>query len=394
MATRIAFGSCSKQHLPQPLWPRVIERGPSLFIWGGDAVYHDSRQGFTFVPSPLHAMRANYDLQRSNEGYSALRSSVRVVGTWDDHDFGLNDAGSEYSQRQASQKLFLDFLGESEGSERRSRQGVYTSHTVVGRGGQVIKVVLLDARFHRSEYRADGAGSILGEEQWRWLRRQLTNSTASAHLLVSGVQVLPEGRHVGEGWWRMPAERERLLNLILSSGARAPVLLSGDVHFAELNQALCQSAGRSASLVEVTSSGMTHAWGSPRAVPAFSLEAFVEGRVGKALVDLVQHLMPFSYLQRARSSGRRQYYSGLNFGELEFSDDNWTVTARLLNRDGGVELEAIHALQDLGGSSADLTARSDEREGSWQCTGHLGHVPTWQNNLSFYFCVTIVLRCA
>jgi hypothetical protein len=41
-----------------------------------------------------------------------------VIGTWDDHDFGLNDAGKELEGKQTSQKLMLDFLDEPLDSPR------------------------------------------------------------------------------------------------------------------------------------------------------------------------------------------------------------------------------------------------------------------------------------
>lgn len=43
---------------------------------------------------------------------------LQVIGTWDDHDYGLNDAGKEFSGKDATQRLLLDFLDEPEDSAR------------------------------------------------------------------------------------------------------------------------------------------------------------------------------------------------------------------------------------------------------------------------------------
>lgn len=43
---------------------------------------------------------------------------MQVIGTWDDHDYGLNDAGKEYSGKVFTQRLLLDFLDEPEDSKR------------------------------------------------------------------------------------------------------------------------------------------------------------------------------------------------------------------------------------------------------------------------------------
>ena len=39
--SRLVFGSCSKVHLPQPLWPYIRARSPRAWIWAGDAIYGD-----------------------------------------------------------------------------------------------------------------------------------------------------------------------------------------------------------------------------------------------------------------------------------------------------------------------------------------------------------------
>jgi alkaline phosphatase D len=43
---------------------------------------------------------------------------LQVVGTWDDHDYGLNDAGKEFEGKADSMQLMLDFVGEPKDSPR------------------------------------------------------------------------------------------------------------------------------------------------------------------------------------------------------------------------------------------------------------------------------------
>jgi hypothetical protein len=43
---------------------------------------------------------------------------LQVIGTWDDHDYVLNDAGKEFSGKVFTQRLLLDFLDEAEDSKR------------------------------------------------------------------------------------------------------------------------------------------------------------------------------------------------------------------------------------------------------------------------------------
>jgi alkaline phosphatase D len=64
--------------------------------------------------------------------------------------------------------------------------------------------------------------------------------------------------HAYEKWANFPQEREKLLNLISNSGAKTPILLSGDRHIAEIMK--LQDSRFPNGLYEITSSGLTHTW--------------------------------------------------------------------------------------------------------------------------------------
>ena len=50
-----------------------------------------------------------------------------VVGVWDDHDFGLNDGGSDFARKDRYREMFLDFIQEPMESQRRRDKdnGIY-----------------------------------------------------------------------------------------------------------------------------------------------------------------------------------------------------------------------------------------------------------------------------
>ena len=187
----IAFGSCNKQNLPQPLWGPIIANNPDVFIWGGDNIYADTPD--------MDKMEQDYNIQKSNPGYQKLLSTTSFLATWDDHDYGKNDAGTEWEYKEESQDKFLDFLDVPQNDERRRREGVYHSKLFKLKEGSV-KVILLDTRYFRSKliksnkkgkrYDANTEGTILGEEQWKWLESELKNSKADFNLIVSSIQVL------------------------------------------------------------------------------------------------------------------------------------------------------------------------------------------------------------
>ena len=243
---RIAFGSCNKEDHPQPLWDVIIKNKPDLWIWLGDNIYANTENMVNMVKK--------YRTQKWNPGYRRLLAFCPIIGTWDDHDYGLNNGGKEFVARTTSQKIFLDFLDEPTDSQRRQRQGVYASY-VYGLPPKQVKVILLDTRFHRD---TPGPGSdILGVQQWEWLQQELQQSTAQLHIIGSSIQVLA-AEHPYEKWSNFPTSRKRLLELLKKVAAPGMLLISGDRHIGEISR--YDSLGRNIPLYEITSSGLTHSY--------------------------------------------------------------------------------------------------------------------------------------
>lgn len=238
-STTIAFGSCNKHDRPQPLWPAVLACAPDLWLWTGDTVYNDTRD--------VAVMRTRYAAQLAVAGYRELLAACPVDGTWDDHDYGANNAGREFPAKEASQAAFLDFLQVPADHARRGRAGVYGERWLQREDpDRRVQILLLDTRYHRE--RPGTTADMLGEEQWTWLRTALAEP-AALRVLVSSIQVLPTG-HRYEKWANFPASRQRLLELLDEAGP--VVLVSGDRHIGEISH--------QDELVEITASGMTHVW--------------------------------------------------------------------------------------------------------------------------------------
>jgi alkaline phosphatase D len=253
---RIAFGSCNDQGDDQPLWTNIRQHDPDLWVWLGDNIYGDTRD--------MSVLQAKYERQQSNASYQQLVAATRIVGTWDDHDYGANDAGRYYPKRDSSQQLFLDFMGVPDDHPRRNREGVYAAHTY-GPPGQRVKVILLDTRYHRDSLAVDpdsgrryqaGPGDFLGEAQWAWLDNELSNSDAQIHLIGSSIQIIPE-QHGWEKWANFPEARQRLFDTIRASGASGVILVSGDRHLAELSR---RDDVLDYPLYDLTASGLTHSY--------------------------------------------------------------------------------------------------------------------------------------
>lgn len=254
--TVLAFGSCNSQEREQPLWQPILRNKPQLWVWLGDNIYGDTND--------MQVMAAKYQKQLAHPDYKKLLANIPVIGTWDDHDYGHDNAGKEYAQRAESQNLFWDFMGEPASSAQRQQKGVYNAHTY-GPAGNQVKVILLDARTFRDNltgkdgtYQPNLTGDFLGEAQWQWLENELATSKAQFQVIGNGIQVIPE-EHGYEKWANFPNARQRLFDLIARTKVPGVILLSGDRHVAELSK--ISWPGINYPVYELTSSGLTHSWG-------------------------------------------------------------------------------------------------------------------------------------
>jgi alkaline phosphatase D len=256
----IAFGSCNDQKKENFLWKEIVKHQPDVWIWGGDNTYSDTDN--------MDTLRRDYQVVLQNEAYKTLQKNTKIVGTWDDHDYGLNDGGSEFHAKKQSQAAFLDFMGVSKTDKRRQQEGVYSAETIKTKQGSV-RLILLDTRYFRSNLmknpkvkkrfvpNAYGEGTMLGDAQWAWLEKELNTSTADFNVVMSSVQLL-SGEHGFETWGNMPHEVDKFTNLVKSSKAKGVVVLSGDRHISEFSKK--EIEGVNYPLIDFTSSGLTHAY--------------------------------------------------------------------------------------------------------------------------------------
>ncbi len=262
--TRIHFGSCIKQEQPMPIFRTILAEEPDLFLFLGDNVYADT--------DDMAVMRATYARLNQDPGFSLLRASCPMMAIWDDHDFGKNDAGSDYPHKAKAQRVFLDFWGEAPDSPRRRREGIYDS-VRMGPEGKRVQVILLDCRYFRGELKtgerrvggpyypdANPAIPMLGEAQWAWLESEF-RKPAALRILATGIQFIAEA--VGqETWSNLPSERQRMIDLITKTKANGVIFVSGDRHWADLS---IQTEGVPYSLIDLTSSALNQV--HPRGTP-------------------------------------------------------------------------------------------------------------------------------
>jgi alkaline phosphatase D len=308
---RIAFGSCIDQNKPQPIWDTILASKPDMFLFGGDNVYASDQ------PFSLPKLEKAYATLAANPGFAKLRQTVPHMVIWDDHDYGKNDAGGEFPDKQVSKDAFLKFWQIPAIDARHQRDGLYHAQTT-GAPGQRLQIIMLDVRWSRSQWKPtdqrDAPGkeryvpdaspdkTMLGAAQWQWLEAQL-RQPADVRLIVSGIQVVTNG-HGWESWSLFPKERERLYQVIAATQAKGVVFLSGDRHIGAL---YAEATAAAYPLYEMTSSGMTHAWaGAKEASPNRLGELVTENHFGLIDVDWAQERLSLLIQSQSGATLRQQ----------------------------------------------------------------------------------------
>ena len=250
---RIIFCSCSCQSEDLSYWDTLVAQQADLVLLLGDNVYGGEN---------IKDLKAAYKVLGSHFSFQRACQSVPLLATLDDNDYGNGgDACAKNLNKDKAKQLFLDFFGVSRSDERwRHNRGVYTSK----RWQDDLEIIMLDLRYNKSPFLDtddpgapgkqchitdynDKGKTMLGDEQWEWLKRKL-EEPCSLRLLVSPLQVLAQG-HGFECWKMLPYERERLISMLKDSKGTT-IILSGDRHASAFYQVH--------NLVEVTSSSLTH----------------------------------------------------------------------------------------------------------------------------------------
>lgn len=247
--TRVLVGSCLDEEKPDSSALRSVSAEEAdLFLMIGDNVYGD-RDGSAYVSNEaeLDELRESFADLAAREDFAELRTTHPMMVAWDDHDMGANDGGRDFPFRRLAERIHERFWG-LEDADVGAWPGTYYARSF-GPAGQRTQIIMLDTRFFRSPltptdaFNAKGKEryipsddpnqDMLGNDQWTWLENQL-QKPADLRLVVSSIQVLPTDAHGWEAWSRLPAEQQRLYDLIANSEAEGVVFVSGDRHTAFL----------------------------------------------------------------------------------------------------------------------------------------------------------------
>jgi hypothetical protein len=296
---------------------------------------------------------------------------------------------------------------------------------------KTVAVFVLDIRSNKDPwqegakaFQPDYEGDFLGERQWEWLETSLKRSRAAVNVIVNGLQVhsnLFPSAHVAEKWSNFPRSQQRLFDAILQDNVQAPILVSGDVHMTQFMRKDCKNTKQLYSstvrrpLIEMTTSGMTHSWGTMRSPPLYepdyrpSLHDRLESLVRRTTMTMMHYVNPWTDLlvsdadttlqseglfESGGAEGAKQglqYSLARNFGELEFDWDDRTVIMRTMGEDPEappllslkVDMDQVTGNREMPGSTLsaqDFATQAKQQQqppdADWVCINHRGRVST------------------
>ncbi len=216
----IAFGSCAREDAGTArTWARLVQLQPDAMVLLGDTPYIDT--------TDLAVQRRRYREFAAQAEMARLFQSTPMYGTWDDHDFGRNDTDGRLPGKERSRRAFIEYRANP--SYGNGKEGIYSSFR---RGG--LEVFLLDARYFAGVEQSPvdkNQRTLLGKDQWRWLKKSLKASTAPFKVLATGMiwnGAVRPGKQ--DHWMTYPLEREKLFRFLGQEGITGVVLVGGDIH--------------------------------------------------------------------------------------------------------------------------------------------------------------------
>ena len=336
-------------------------------------------------PTRVQDITNAYVQQRSIpefQHFLTANANISIVGALDDHNYGGKDRTFEWKRESASE--YVRFLGLDNTTAIYQRavlgKGVYgvqfydftklpgeqlLSDQAAGLDPDVVPVPptttageispktvaiwILDVRSHKTpfptkpsqRYKPDKSGQILGVSQWTWFEEAISRSNAAVNIIVQGFPVhaynfLDGNSLLGESWSNYPYEQQRLYQAIMKSNAQIPILISGHVDLAQYLRKDCQqlqnvpgsqqmefSAGTTRPLLELTTSGMTHSWGTRNRLcsrPQSSIFCRISylAFVFRAALRWQHDTAPWNSLVVDDNNIKRKLFSlDLNFAEIE-----------------------------------------------------------------------------
>ena len=253
-------GDSRESYQPFSIMDRIRAKKPNFFVHLGDTVYADRGGAATVLPEFWAKYRGN----RRDRASQRLFSETGVYVIWDDHEV-VNDYEGDHPLAPAGWQAFFDYWPIRRNAEEKGR--LYRSF----RWGKTLELFLLDTR----QYRDRDRGTMLGQQQKRWLYEGLTASDALFKVVASSVPLYGGGRDRWDGY---PQERAELLDWIKKNKIKNVAFISADLHYAAVAR-LPGKLGKAITAGPIAAPMNVFAMRNSRRFEFFSKETFNYGMI-------------------------------------------------------------------------------------------------------------------
>lgn len=244
-STRIAFGCCMDHRERQAVFDTLTFADPEVFVYLGNTL--------DVSADDMDDMLEAYDVFNRFRGPKVLRRQSAVLSVWNKTDYQIaGHAGANNPLKYAVRNHFLTFWREPISSPRMFQQHGIAKAVIFGESPHRVQVIVLDGRWNRDAltevdwferirrsfdaetgtYLPNPAGTLLGEEQWQWLREQL-QQPAEVRVLMSATPFFAPANGY-DSWALYAREQQRLIDMLQQLQPKRLVLASGARGFGEL----------------------------------------------------------------------------------------------------------------------------------------------------------------
>lgn len=247
----------------------MLGHRPDFFLHSGDTVYADGplkaevelddgtlwrnvlTEAKSKVAETLDEYRGQHLYNLMDSNVRAFNAEVPIIAQWDDHEVTNNwypdeilNSDDRYTVKSA--RLLAAHAGRAFHEMLPTRQSLSEPRRIYRKVayGPLLDVFVIDLRTYRGDNTAnteESGAPFLGAEQLAWLKREMTNSTATWKVIASD---MPIGMMVRDGETAMEngangdgpvrgreADIAAVLSFIKHGGITNTVWLTADVHY-------------------------------------------------------------------------------------------------------------------------------------------------------------------
>lgn len=215
----VGFVSCANS-TSEPVWERMAALRLDQVVLGGDTPYVDVAD----LPTIRQKQRAFLE----TPFIKALVRGTSTVGTWDDHDFGINNGNgvNAADRRENTRRAFVEYRAHDQFGT--GTEGIY--HKVdLG----AMEIFLLDPRWWSQTLPSPvdpTKRTCYGPEQWQWIQQALEASKAPFKVLTMGQIWQDKKNSENDDQFTYWYERDALFDFIRAKKIPGVVLVGGDIH--------------------------------------------------------------------------------------------------------------------------------------------------------------------